>query len=55
MQRASVKNDARFAPLIRRPPLLYRRAALATTGEKWIENVPFPVCQIAPTQGCLLP
>ena len=41
---------------INRPPLvLYRRAALATTGEKWIENGPFPVCQIAPTQGCLLP
>jgi hypothetical protein len=41
---------------INRPPLvLYRRPAFATVGEKWIENAPFPVCQIAPTQGCLLP
>jgi hypothetical protein len=33
---------------------LDRRAALAAVGEKWIENAPFRVRQIAPTQCCLL-
>jgi hypothetical protein len=35
------------------PLVFYRRAALAPVGQKWIENLPFRVRQIAATQCCL--
>ena len=39
---------------IDRSPLVFDRlATLATVGEKGIENAPFRVRQIAPTQCCL--
>jgi hypothetical protein len=37
----------------RSPLVFYRRATLAPVGQKWVENLPFRVSQIAPTQCCL--